>query len=179
LVNGQAESGTDFRLPADPASLFRRRLDLLNFRKTGAKKRFLWVPHVQNVTMIVYKIITKLPFFLIAGFIWFLSSQSILPQIKGILGFDKLQHLFAYLVLAGSLGLWFSSNQWQSHRLRTYLLTILITSAYGVVDEIHQYFVPGRDCNVWDWMADTLGAALGALIIMLAGSRLLSKIKCQ
>jgi VanZ family protein len=129
--------------------------------------------------MTAYKIVTKLPVLLIAGFIWFLSSQSILPQPKGILGFDKLQHLLAYFVFAGSLGLWFSPNQWQFYRLRTLLLTILITSAYGVVDEIHQYYVPGRDCNVWDWIADTFGAILGALLIMLADRYLLAKIRAK
>jgi VanZ family protein len=129
--------------------------------------------------MIVYKIITKLPFFIIAGFLWFLSSQSILPQPKGILGFDKFQHLLAYLVLAVSLGLWFSPEHWQFHCLRTFLLIVFISSVYGVVDEIHQYFVPGRDCNVWDWIADTLGAALGALISMLVYRHVLPKIRAR
>jgi VanZ family protein len=129
--------------------------------------------------MIVYKIVTKLPVFIIVGFLWFLSSQSILPQPKGILGFDKLQHLLAYLVLAAALGLWFSPEYWQLHCLRTFLLIVFISSAYGVVDEIHQYFVPGRDCNVWDWIADTLGAALGALISMLADRHILPKIRAR
>jgi VanZ family protein len=129
--------------------------------------------------MTVYKIVTKLPVFIIAGFIWFLSTQSTLPQLKGILGLDKLQHLFAYLVLASTLGLWFSPEHWQFHRSRTFLLIILITSAYGVSDEIHQYFVPGRDCNVWDWIADTLGAVLGALISMLVDRHLLPKIRVR
>jgi VanZ family protein len=129
--------------------------------------------------MTVYKIVTKLPVLIIAGFLWFLSSQSILPQPKGILGIDKLQHLLAYLVLASALGLWFSPEHWQFHRPRTFLLIILISSANGVSDEIHQYFVPGRDCNVWDWIADTLGAAIGALISMLADRRLLPKIRAR
>jgi VanZ family protein len=129
--------------------------------------------------MIAYKIVTKLPVFLIAGFIWFLSSQSMLPQPKGILGFDKLQHLLAYLVLAVALGLWFPPGHWQFHRLRTLLVIVFITSAYGVIDEIHQYFVPGRYCSVWDWIADTLGAALGTLIIMMADRYILAKIRAK
>jgi VanZ family protein len=44
---------------------------------------------------------------------------------------------------------------------------MLAASAYGAIDEFHQSFVPGRDCNVWDWLADTLGAFLGALAVML------------
>lgn len=129
--------------------------------------------------MIVYKIVTKLPLFLVAGLIWFLSSQTTLPQPKGILGFDKFQHLFAYLVLAVALGLWFPPRYWQFHRLRTLLLIVLITSAYGMIDEIHQYYVPGRDCNVWDWMADTIGAALGASAVMLSDRHILAKLRAR
>jgi VanZ family protein len=124
---------------------------------------------------LTHKIIFRLPALLIAGAIWFLSSQSILPQPKGILGFDKLQHLAAYLVFTGAIGLWVSPEFWQSRRFRALLLAVLIGSAYGVVDEIHQYFVPGRDCNVWDWVADTLGAILGAAAVMLINTWFLKK----
>jgi VanZ family protein len=113
----------------------------------------------------------RLPALLIAGFIWFLSSQSILPQPKGILGWDKLQHLLAYGVLGFAVGLWASPVFWKRRAALALLLTTLTGSAYGAIDEFHQYFVPGRDCNVWDWVADTLGAFLGALALM-AGIRI-------
>ena len=32
---------------------------------------------------------------------------------------------------------------------------------YGVSDEVHQAFVPFRDSNWLDWLADTVGAAVG------------------
>jgi VanZ family protein len=46
-----------------------------------------------------------------------------------------------------------------------YLLPLLLTMLYGASDEFHQSFVPGRDCSVYDWLADTAGAtaAAGAL----------------
>jgi VanZ family protein len=113
-----------------------------------------------------FKTAIKLPSVLIAGGIWLLSSQSILPKPKGILGFDKVQHLIAYAVLAAAVGLWFSQEQWKGFPLRIALLTASAASCYGIIDEIHQYFVPGRDCNVWDWFADTLGAAFGAAAMM-------------
>jgi VanZ family protein len=115
-------------------------------------------------------VLLKLPTLLIAGGIWFLSSQSILPNPKGILGFDKLQHLLAYAALAGAAVLWTSSETWKRRGFAVLLCTALSASAYGLVDEIHQYFVPGRDCNFWDWLADTLGAFLGAgLTLAIAG----------
>jgi VanZ family protein len=45
------------------------------------------------------------------------------------------------------------------------LLAILITSAYGASDEVHQLFVPGRDSAVGDWVADSVGAFVGAFIV--------------
>jgi len=82
--------------------------------------------------------------------------------------------LLAYGVLGFAIGLWISSSFWRSRSFLALLLTTLIGSAYGAIDEIHQYFVPGRHSNVWDWVANTLGSFLGALalmVIMKKGSR--------
>jgi VanZ family protein len=111
-------------------------------------------------------VLRRLPAPLIIIAIWVLSSQSILPVPKGILGFDKLQHFIAYFVLAGTIGFWFSPDWWQKRRFSAFFISAAIASAYGVVDEIHQYFVPGRNCNVWDWMADTIGAVAGGLALL-------------
>jgi VanZ family protein len=114
------------------------------------------------------KITPKIPALLVVSAIWVLSSQQTLPVPKGILGFDKLQHLLAYLALSASFVFWFSPDQRRLRRLRTFLLLVGISSLYGVIDELHQFYVPGRDCNVWDWIADTLGACLGAGAALLA-----------
>jgi len=112
------------------------------------------------------KILFRLPALLIVGFIWFLSSQSILPQPKGILGWDKLQHLLAYWTLGTAAGFWIHPAFWRRRPVLSLLLIMLAGSAYGAIDEVHQFFVPGRDCSGWDWIADTLGAFLGALTAM-------------
>jgi VanZ family protein len=120
-------------------------------------------------------LLIKLPAIGVAAGIWLLSSQSILPQPKGILGFDKFQHLIAYLVFAGTLAPWFPLEWYRAHPLKTALWAAGIASAYGIIDEVHQYFVPGRDCNLWDWIADTLGAAIGAALLFFAARRILVK----
>ncbi|MDR0760827.1 MAG: VanZ family protein [Treponema sp.] len=127
--------------------------------------------------MLNSKVIIRFPALIIAGGIWFLSSQSTLPRPKGILGFDKLQHLVAYLALAAAMGGWISSAFWQSRRFLAFFVVVVLASVYGVMDEIHQYFTPGRDCNVWDWVADTLGAVFGAAAMMWVNICLLDKIK--
>jgi len=40
-----------------------------------------------------------------------------------------------------------------------------LASAYGVTDEIHQLFVPGRMADPVDWVVDTIGAIVGALLV--------------
>jgi VanZ family protein len=126
---------------------------------------------------LIFKILPKIPALLVLTAIWILSSQSTLPRLpKGILGFDKFQHLIIYLALAGSFTFWFSPAQRRFHRLRTFLLIVLVSSLYGVIDEIHQFYVPYRDCNVWDWMADTLGAFMGAGAALLVERGVVRKI---
>lgn len=45
------------------------------------------------------------------------------------------------------------------------LVAIACASLYGVSDEFHQLFVPGRMCDPVDWMVDTAGATLGSGIL--------------
>lgn len=42
-------------------------------------------------------------------------------------------------------------------------IALALGSFYGVTDELHQIFVPGRVCDVADWITDTLGCAVGIL----------------
>lgn len=88
----------------------------------------------------------------IAGIIVFASSRSTVagPSIEN---FDKVEHFAAYGLLATlicRMGL-----GW-----RGAVLGLLLTSAFGASDEWHQSFVPGRSSDVFDWVADTLGATL-------------------
>ena len=89
---------------------------------------------------------------MVAAVIFFASSQSEVAA-PGIPGIDKVVHFSIYGLLATLVV-----------RLRTgrraALLSILIVSLYGITDEWHQSFTPGRSVEVADWLADTLGAAL-------------------
>lgn len=62
---------------------------------------------------------------------------------------------------------------------RAVLLAVVIASAYGVTDEFHQLFVPGRACDPVDWLVDTAGATLGALVAHAALRRFQSQLNRQ
>ncbi len=42
-------------------------------------------------------------------------------------------------------------------RLRQYLLVLLFSSFYAFTDELHQFFVPGRNATFADWLIDSFG----------------------
>ncbi len=67
-------------------------------------------------------------------------------------GSDKVAHALAYFVLGGFASLATGS------RPAGALLAVL----FGISDEIHQSFVPGRFPDLWDLVADAVGALAGA-----------------
>jgi VanZ family protein len=93
------------------------------------------------------------------------SSFSTLPHLPELLSWDKLQHTAAYL-LGGVL----AAHAVRPSR-RWAVLVVAIVSLYGVSDEIHQAFVPGRSSDVFDWVADTTGALLAVALVHLFTSR--------
>jgi VanZ family protein len=72
---------------------------------------------------------------------------------------DKIVHFSVYGLLA-TLVCRLSSG-WKAA-----LAALLTVSAFGVTDEWHQSFVPGRSTEVADWVADTSGAALAIVLYM-------------
>ncbi len=73
---------------------------------------------------------------------------------------DKLLHLLEYAALGALLVPAFRLTGLRPSR--AFLAALVVASLYGATDEIHQWFVPGRTADVRDWVADTLGGAIGA-----------------
>ena len=46
---------------------------------------------------------------------------------------------------------------------RSPLLALAAATLYGATDEIHQYFVPNRECSITDLSVDFIGASIGIL----------------
>ncbi len=103
------------------------------------------------------------------GVIFFLSSRPDLPNFApGLPGLEELGgHLTAYGVLAGLL--WWALRGSRVRYPATWALVLAV--AYGVSDEFHQSFVPGRDMSVSDLMVDLLGAGVALLLLTLLQAR--------
>ena len=127
-----------------------------------------------------------------AIFLFFLSSKSSLPHsmlasellrnIKHIIeaigfiplihfsdftisNFDKVAHTLLYFIFEILTFLMLKN----SSKLAKYSvpLAILVVLLYGLTDEFHQYFIPGRDASVFDFAADCIGIAFAQLLLML------------
>ena len=68
---------------------------------------------------------------------------------------------FAEFFLFGSVLV--NALRWHMPLKRAMLAAVLLASAYGITDEIHQIFVPMRSCDPADWAVDTVAALIGAL----------------
>src|SRR2546423_11710921 len=105
------------------------------------------------------KILRWIPVILWAAIIFLLSSMSAPPMPPMAFPLrDKIGHAVLYAGLAWLVAraLWLHSRSLP----KTLALAILLVSAYGASDEFHQQFVPYRTCDVMDWLADTIGAAI-------------------
>ena len=54
----------------------------------------------------------------------------------------------------------------QLNPFRMWLMPWLIGTAYAITDEIHQLFVPERACAFMDMCIDSVGVAVGAVIVV-------------
>ncbi|MDQ7006921.1 MAG: VanZ family protein [Acidobacteriota bacterium] len=73
-------------------------------------------------------------------------------------GSDKIIHAVVFGLLAA---LWMRAlDGWQGGLWGRAMLAICVTTAWGVLDEIHQAFVPGRTASALDALADLGGAVL-------------------
>ena len=76
----------------------------------------------------------------------------------------KSAHLFLYTVLGGLFCV--NISQYASTQLQRVVLPLSLGVLYACTDELHQYFVPGRACQVIDVCIDTAGVLLGMLVIL-------------
>ena len=76
---------------------------------------------------------------------------------------DKVLHALYFGVMASLLAHGVGRSWWG--------IPMLIVPLVGAFDEWHQLYVPGRDCSVWDWVADAAGAGIALYLYVRATAR--------
>lgn len=114
-------------------------------------------------------ILNQLPAILCALLIFVGSSipAKDFPDLS-IFSYDKIIHFVLYLVLTL---LTYRALRYQRKypflSNNAHWIALLVAIGYGAIDELHQSFVPGRDADPYDWLADSAGS----LVCLLAVSR--------
>jgi VanZ family protein len=84
---------------------------------------------------------------------------------------DKALHLVEYGILGA---LCYRAFRWAAGPAvvkQALILAIGAASLYGFSDEVHQSFVPTREASLLDWVADTVGAAIGSAVVGIRAKR--------
>jgi VanZ family protein len=108
--------------------------------------RWLWGPVVLQVAIIF--------------------AASSIPNLKEIPGgiSDKSGHSIGYAMLAGLILRALAGGRLQGVTWKRVLAAIGLSTLYGVSDEFHQLFVPGRSADPYDVLADCVGSTIGTTI---------------
>jgi VanZ family protein len=116
----------------------------------GARRLLPWLPAIAYMALI-----------------WGLSSQSQAIPLPDLPCQDKGAHFIEYAVL-GALFAYATVRTWpRLNALAAHSTAVLLATGWGYIDELHQAFVPGRNSDARDWIADTLGAMAGVTIAAL------------
>ena len=105
-----------------------------------------------------------LPALVWAALIFGVSSLGKVPEAPSGIG-DKHAHFAVYAVLAALLVWALTAAAPRRTTWRTAAFAVVLATLYGVSDEWHQSFVPGREMSGLDLVADAAGAAAAAVVL--------------
>ncbi len=106
----------------------------------------------------------------VIGYCALIFLQSSVPTVAQMPRFpfsDKLLHFIAYGIMAALFCRAFSSHdRLRRRRGLLFLFSVIVTTLYGVSDEWHQSYVPGRDATAGDALADFAGSLTGSWLYL-------------
>lgn len=75
----------------------------------------------------------------------------------------KIAHFSIYSL--GGIISYMLFSQYEISNKKRIIYSLALCAVYAITDEIHQYFVPGRSCEIRDMLIDSSGALLGVFIV--------------
>jgi VanZ family protein len=113
---------------------------------------FVWAPAIAQMVVI------------------FIASS--IPNLGDLPGgvSDKTGHFVGYALLGTLVVRALARARWAGLTTGVAIVALVGSSVYGITDEFHQAFVPGRTPDVNDWAADTFGAAAAIVVWRLVAA---------
>lgn len=104
----------------------------------------------------------KLRYVLLVGWLGVIFALSSIPgsTIPSAPSFTPyIAHFVEYFVLG--ILLYYIAHAHDKQTEKVLIVLFIFGALYGISDEIHQLFVPGREFSLWDWGADIIGLLAG------------------
>lgn len=120
------------------------------------------------------------PMAFVMGTIFFLShQQGDVVEMGYIPGLDKIAHFLIYGLLAATV-IFAHGQRMRNHRpLLVVLSSCIVCLLYGMTDEFHQSFIPGRFVSGADVLADVIGAIVVSVVWLLRYRKHFPGKKCE
>jgi VanZ family protein len=120
--------------------------------------------HTMKESNLRHRFIYGAPVLAYAALIFLLSSVSKFPDVvPSFFGFDKFAHFSEYYLFGCLICRWLLAERNRFATRHSLALTIVIGTCYGLSDEWHQSFIPGRHATLWDALYDALGVVTAAV----------------
>jgi len=108
-------------------------------------------------TAIIYWVVTLC----YMGVIFYLSTIKLPASLSLPGNSDKLIHFCIYTILAFLSYISFRKSGVNRYLL---LLSFIFVTLYGIINEVYQSHVPGRDASIGDIIANSFGALFGSYL---------------
>lgn len=118
------------------------------------EKMIHWLENHKKISWLVVLIII---------IIIFITSSIQSSQIKRVTFFSWqsfVYHFLIFFILAFFILI--SLIEGKMNKKNLILIALIVSVLYGISDEIHQYFVPGRCCSLSDILTDSAGSLTAA-----------------
>jgi VanZ family protein len=112
-----------------------------------------------------------LPVLLYVSAIFFVSSMSKPPNPIHVPNSDKIYHMCEYGLLGVLVGRALRHSVAPYSALAASMMTVALVMLIGATDEYYQSFVPGRECDFFDWLTDTTAGVLSQVLLWQLWSR--------
>ena len=134
----------------------------LSISFTYSMKKIVYIPYGNSRYSVIWPLLYMAGIFCLSSIPDYGSANSSLNPLAWIT--PNVQNFLHLPVYAGLASLWFwALRHWMNESGYRIVLTLIVTVGFGLFDEWHQTFVPGRYGSLTDAGFNVIGAVMGLL----------------